>query len=250
MYLDGELAETGTAPSPGKIENIRLAWTFANGGTRGAMAEARIWDHARSAEEIRSTSDRSLPANTPGLVFTSADGGWGKPEAGAKVIRTSDFPPILTKEEATALDAKYTRFRELAAKPGDIAKGKELAALCRACHLIGTDGGNIGPNLSGIGAMGTEGILRNILQPNAAMENGYRIYRVEMKNGDITDALFVSEDKDAIIVRMPGAPDRRIPTSDVAGAKYLRRSLMPEGLLDNMSDGQARDLLSYLLSLK
>jgi len=250
MYLDGELAETGTIPSPGKIETIRLSWTTAKGGTRGAMAEARIWDHARSPEEIRSTSDRSLPANTPGLLFTSANGNWGKPEAGAKVILTSDFPPILTEQEATALDAKYTRFRELATKPGDIAKGKELAAICSACHLIGTDGGNIGPNLSGVGAMGTEGILRNILQPNAAMENGYRIFRVEMKNGDITDVFFVSEDKDAVVIRMPGAPDRRIPKSEVASTKFLRRSLMPEGLLDTMDDDQVRDLLTYLLSLK
>lgn len=250
MYLDGELAETGTVPSLGKIENIRLAWTVANGGTHGAMAEARIWDHERSAEQIRATSDRSLPTNTSGLIFTSAEGSWGKPEAGVKVVLTSDFPPILNKQEATALDAKYTRFRDLATKPGDIAKGKELAALCSACHLMGTDGGNIGPNLSGVGAMGTEGILRNILQPNAAMENGYRIYRVEMKNGDITDALFVSEDKDAVVIRLPGTPDRRIPKSEIATTKFLRRSLMPEGLLDTMNDDQARDLLTYLLSLK
>ena len=48
---------------------------------------------------------------------------------------------------------------------------------------------------------GTEAILRNLLQPNAAMENAYRIFRVEMKNGDVVDALFVSEEKDAVVIR-------------------------------------------------
>jgi hypothetical protein len=70
-----------------------------------------------------------------------------------------------------------------------------------ACHQIGSAGGQIGPNLSGAGAMGLEAVLRNILTPNAAMEPGYRIYRVEMKNGDLIDAFFVSEDKDATIIR-------------------------------------------------
>jgi hypothetical protein len=34
--------------------------------------------------------------------------------------------------------------------------------------------------LSGAGASGTEALLRNVLTPNAAMEAGYRIFRVEL----------------------------------------------------------------------
>jgi putative heme-binding domain-containing protein len=98
--------------------------------------------------------------------------------------------------------------------------------------------------------MGTEGILRNILQPNAAMENGYRIYRVELKSGDLVDALYVSEDKDAVIVRLPGTDDRRIPRSDIRSARYLRRSLMPEGLLDAMTPEQVSDLFAFLKTMK
>ena len=75
--------------------------------------------------------------------------------------------------------------------------------------------------------MGTEAILRNILTPNAAMENAYRIYHVEMNNGDLVDAFFVSEDRDAVVVRQPGLPDRRIAKADIRSAKYLRRSLWP-----------------------
>ena len=47
------------------------------------------------------------------------------------------------------------------------------------------------------------------------MENGYRIFRVELKNGDLLDALYVSEDKDAIVIRLPGAATAasRAPTS-------------------------------------
>jgi len=250
IYLDGELNATGAKAAPHKIENLRLAWTSAGGGPRGALAEVRVWSRERTADEIRAASDRSVPANTPGLIYASTGGDWGKLQAGAKIAKTSDFPPILTGDEAAALDAKYAKFRALAEKPGDAEKGKTAALLCQACHLFGTTGGNIGPNLSGVGAMGTEAILRNILQPNAAMENGYRIYRVELKNGDLIDAMFVSEDKDAVVVRLPGSQDRRIAKAEIRATKFLRRSLMPEGLLDTMQPEQVSDLFAYFKTLK
>jgi putative heme-binding domain-containing protein len=268
IYIDGELDATGVKAAPGKIENARIGWTSAPGGARGAIGEFRVWNRERTAEEIRSYSDRSIEPwkgdpkakrgigngfshlITRGLVFSSASGDWGKLQGGAKVIKTSDHPPILSPDEATMLDGKYAKNRALAEKPGDVTRGKVAAALCQACHLMGPTGGNIGPNLSGVGAMGTEAILRNLLQPNAAMENGYRIYRMEMKNGDLIDALFVSEDKDSVIIRLPGSEDRRIAKKDVRETKYLRRSLMPEGLLDTMTGEQVSDLFAYLKTLK
>jgi putative heme-binding domain-containing protein len=98
--------------------------------------------------------------------------------------------------------------------------------------------------------MGVEGLLRNIITPNAAMEAGYRTYRVELRNGDIVDAFFVNEDKAAFVVRMPGLPDRRIPKPEVRSAKFIRRSLMPEGMLDALQPEMVTDLFAYLMSLK
>ena len=148
------------------------------------------------------------------------------------------------------MDSKFARYAELAKKPGNHENGKLLSSLCLACHQIGTTGAQIGPNLSGAGAMGLEAVLRNILTPNAAMEPGYRIFRVEMKNGDLVDAFFVSEDKDGFVVRQPGFPDRRLAKNDVKSTRYIRRSLMPEGILDAMNDQQVTDLLGYLMTLK
>ena len=98
--------------------------------------------------------------------------------------------------------------------------------------------------------MGLEGVLRNIMTPNAAMEAGYRIFRVEMKSGDIVEAFFVSEDKGAVVIRQPGLQDRRIPKKEIRATRYIRRSLMPEGLLDAFNDEQVTDLMTYLMTLK
>jgi putative membrane-bound dehydrogenase-like protein len=253
LYQDGELVADESKPVPQKFENVRIAWTQPGKGTAGALSEFRIWNHARTADEIRRDFDRSF--NLKGtadssLVFESTSRGWGKLQPGAKIVRTNDFPTVMTEAEAEALDAKFEKFRALAAKSGDATRGKATVAVCQACHLFKGQGASIGPDLSGVGAMGTEAILRNILTPNAAMENAYRIYRVEFTNGDLVDAFFVSEDKDAVVIRLPGIPDRRIPRADIRSSKFLRRSLMPEGLLDGMSEQQVSDLFAYLLSLK
>jgi putative heme-binding domain-containing protein len=131
-----------------------------------------------------------------------------------------------------------------------VESGKALAAMCSSCHQFGNTGGNIGPNLSSVGSMGPEAIVRNILTPNAAIEPGYRIYRVTMKDGSLLDAFFVSEDKDAIVVRQMGAGDKRIERKDIVSTQFLRQSLMPEGLLDSFTDQQRQDLFAYLMSLK
>ncbi len=245
-YLDGELSATGAKASAEKIENVKLGWTSTAGGTKGQFAEFRIWKGERSAEEIRANFDRAI-AKGPLWALEQANQKLG---SGAKVVKTSDLPPVLTAAASATLDAKHAKYAALSAKPGDRERGKLAAAICTACHLFGNTGGQIGPNLSGVGAMGSEAILRNILTPNAAMESGYRIFRVEQRDGSVLDAFFVSEDKDATVIRLPGAPDQRIAKKDIVRTTYLRRSLMPEGLLDTMSDQQVSDLFAYLLSLK
>ena len=71
-----------------------------------------------------------------------------------------------------------------------------------------------------------------------------------MKSGEIIDAFFVSEGQEAVVIRQVGLSDKRIPKSDIASTQFIRRSLMPEGLLDALSDEQAADLLAYLMGKK
>jgi putative heme-binding domain-containing protein len=246
IYQNGELDATATKPAPAKWENCRIGWSGPKGGTEGVMTEFRVWKRERTAPEIRANFDRIL-ASAEGM--TRYDSKWGKFEKGARIAKTIDTPPLLTEEQAKALDTKFAKFSALAPK-GNAANGKALSALCMACHQIGSAGGQIGPNLSGAGAMGLEAVLRNILTPNAAMEPGYRIYRVEMKNGDLIDAFFVSEDKDAVVIRQAGLPDRRVTKADIRSTQFIRRSLMPEGLLDGLQDSQVADLLAFLMTLK
>ena len=252
LYIDGEPDSVATKPAPRSLNDLRIAWSGAKGGTQGAFAEYRLWTRARTAEEIRRDFDRGFGAQKPeSLVFYNTGGGdWGTLQKGAHVAKTSDLPPILTADEATALDAKFSKYRALANQPGDVARGHQVAALCMACHLIGGQGGNIGPNISGAGAMGQEALLRRLITPNASMESAYHTFRVNLRDGGIREGFLVREDKDAVILRLPGTEDQRIPRQEIVDTKFLRRGMMPEGLLDTMTPQQVSDLFAYLMTLK
>ena len=82
------------------------------------------------------------------------------------------------------------------------------------------------------------------------MEAGYRMFRVELKDGDVLDGLLVSEDKDAIVLRRPNSEDHRIPQSAIRRAGFTKMSMMPEGLLDALKPDEVTDLFAYLKTLK
>ncbi len=251
IFLNGELDNDQSATAPQKIENFTIG--FSNGvmGTHGQLTEFRIWNRERSADEIRNNFDRSLPSGDASLVFYGkGDQGWGKLGKDTACFSTLDLPPVMTLEKARQFDETYQHYLTLAKTKGNLENGKALSALCVACHQFGNTGGSMGPNLSSIGSMGPEAIVRNILTPNAAIEPGYRIYRIVMNDGSLIDSFFVSEDKDAVVIRQMGAEERRIARKEIRSTQFLRQSLMPEGLLDSFTDDQRKDLFTYLMSLK
>ena len=254
IYQNGEL---DSAPGPAAkvpLEHLRIGWTTPGKGTAGWLCEYRVWSRTRSAEVIRADFDRSYSGDTPppSLVQYFAGGGsWGKLQHGAQVILSTEFPTLLNAAEAKALADKFDRFHSLADKPGDRTRGQAtFKALCMVCHSVGGQGGQVGPVLSGAGAQGVEALLRNILTPNAAMEAGYRVFRVELKEGDILEGIRVKEDEEAIVLRQPNAEDLRIPLSTVKRAAFTRNSMMPEGLLEGLKPEEVTDLFAYLKILK
>ena len=166
-------------------------------------------------------------------------------------MKTADFPPLLTAEESKALATKFSAFHSLANRSGDLTKGKALfTAICQQCHSVGGQGGQVGPVLNGAGALGVEALLRNILTPSAAMEPGYRLFRVELKDGDVLDGILVSQSPEAIVLRRPNIADTRIAQADVRRASFTKKSLMPDGLLETLPPEQVADLFAYLKTLR
>jgi putative membrane-bound dehydrogenase-like protein len=252
IYRNGELDAAESKVAPQKFEHCQIAWTTPNGGTAGWLSEFRVWNRERTPEEIRAEFDRSYEGDAAeGLVRYYSGAQWGKLRNGAKIEKTQDFPALMTATESQALAAKFTGFHALAEKAGDAANGKVLfTALCQVCHVVGAQGGQIGPELSGAGAMGIESLLRNIITPNAQMEPGYRVFRIELKDGEVLDGRLISEDAEAFILRRQNTADLRVKRSEVRRSWFTKMSMMPEALLEGLKPQEVSDLFAYLKTLK
>ena len=257
LYLNGELDATGTGASTSTFTGLNLGRSRQNpaGGTTGGwLAEFRVWTLARSGDEIRETFDHSFAATAgrpTGLTHVFAGGNWGPLKGSAHVEVTNDAPTLLTAAEAAVQTEKFARFRKLASTRGNPAQGKQLfTTICLACHQFAGQGGQIAPALDGVGNTGVEALLRNILTPSAAMESAYRTFRVVMKDGSVREGFLAEDAADSVVLRTPGAEDRRIPRAEIKSSSYLNRSLMPEGLLEAMPPEHVSDLFAHLKMLK
>lgn len=254
IYVDGELDAEGSVKETVAYPNVRIGFsTQKSAGTTGRLAECRVWNRARSADEIRADFDRSYTGDDrrpESLVSFHGGSTWGELSGKARVEPALDAPKLVTADELDARLAKFAKFRELAEAGGDATRGKNFfVTRCLTCHQQGGQGGKIGPALDGLGLTGTEAILRNVLTPNAAMEGGYRAFRVVTLDGRVVQGLLVSQDADAIVIREPDKADLPIPTRDIAQAGFSTTSIMPEGLLDAMKPEEVSDLFAYLKTL-
>jgi len=253
LYVNGELDAQSEPAVRDDFPGLQIGRTSPAAGTQGQIAEFRIWNVARSAEDLRDTFDRSFVGDTlpAGLVHYRAGKEWGRLSGGARVEPTLDGPALLTAAEAHAQLAKFAQYRALAQQPGDGERGRALFTThCATCHALAAAGGNIGPALDGVGLNGVEALLRNTLTPSAAMEGGYRNFQVLTSDGRIVQGLLVSEDAEALVLRQPNTADQRVPRTLVERAGFTASSVMPTGLLEALPPEQVRDLFTFLLSQK
>jgi len=212
-----------------------------------------IVEHRRKADEIRADFDRSYAGEgdrPPSLVTFHGGSSWGELAGQARVEPALDAPRLVTDADVRARAEKFARFRGLAEAAGDVTRGQGLfATKCLTCHHQGGQGGKIGPALDGLGLTGVEAILRHVLTPSAAMEGGYRSFRVVTRDGRVIQGLLVSSDADAIVIRQPDVADIRIAAKDVAQADFTGISVMPEGLLEALQPQDVSDLFAHLKSL-
>ncbi len=128
----------------------------------------------------------------------------------------------------------------------DLDRGKALFAKhCANCHRFFGEGGKIGPDITGAQRNNLDYMLENIIDPNASVSKDYQMHVMATTDGRVITGLIESENEAAVTVLT--ATDRIvIPTSEIERRKPSELSIMPTGLLENLSEQAIRDLLGYL----
>lgn len=142
--------------------------------------------------------------------------------------------------------AEWKKF--LLANKGDVRKGRVVfAKTCMQCHTLFDAGGKVGPELTGANRQDMDYVLSNILDPSAVMGRDYQATTIRTKSERIVTGLIKSEDNNAVTLQTENDV-LIIPKGEIDARKLSEISMMPEGLLSNMTKDEAKHLVAYLQS--
>src|SRR5690606_143767 len=120
---------------------------------------------------------------------------------------------------------------------------------CIQCHALSGAGGNVGPDLSGVGVNSpTEYLLESILEPSKAIKEAYITLQVLTSDGIVYRGVKVDRDDQRLILRDENGREIVIAEADIE-QEAEGKSLMPEGLHHLLTEDELVDLVAFLAAL-
>jgi putative heme-binding domain-containing protein len=130
---------------------------------------------------------------------------------------------------------------------GDAAAGKIVfTKQCSKCHVHGSLGQRVGPDLTGMAVHPKEELLGNILDPSRSVEGNFRVYTVTTTAGHVLNGLLAAESKTSIELFDSEGKNATILREDIEQLAASTKSLMPEGFEKQISERELTDLLEFL----
>lgn len=137
-------------------------------------------------------------------------------------------------------------------KGGNWHRGKKVffgdKAICSRCHTVGGQGGRIGPDLSNLIHRDYHSVLKDVRQPNAAINPDHVAFVVELKDGRALTGL-VRRDEERVIVGDKDGREHVVDAAEIEAMTPASVSIMPEGIDKSITPDELRDLLTFLLTV-
>jgi putative heme-binding domain-containing protein len=169
-------------------------------------------------------------------------------------------PVVATTARPLVREYKFDELAALAEKSDaeqsaarDLANGRRMfsAATCYNCHRLAGEGSTVGPDLTGVGGrFGVRDIVRSIVDPNREVSDQYRQMVFET-NGRVITGRITNMNADVVLVSTDMLDPKKeisIRRDEIDEQYASETSLMPEGLLNTLTESEILDLLAYLRS--
>lgn len=148
------------------------------------------------------------------------------------------------------MEADIDRYRSvIAAAIGNPRVGKKLFTThCGTCHQLFGEGGQAGPDLTSYQRQDVRGMVAHIVNPSLEIREGFESYLVLTDDGRAINGLMADSDRQVVVIRDATGQTSTIARDEILEMTAVPQSLMPQGLLQPLSDQQVRDLFAYLRS--
>jgi putative heme-binding domain-containing protein len=238
----GALSEMG---GRNVAEPLIASWRNSSPAVRRAAAETMISRPEWRAALLKALEDQSISAS----------------DLSAAAIRSLvNSRDAATRERAAKAIGRYReteadKLKLIAAKRAvvlagepDRQAGREIARKsCLVCHKFYGEGGEVGPDLTGVGRSSLDSLLHNVIVPNEVIGKGYENVEVETRDGRTVSGRLVENTDTRVRLLASGPKEEIVSRSDIGSMRVSELSVMPEGL-EQMPDADFRNLIWYILN--
>ena len=120
-----------------------------------------------------------------------------------------------------------------------------FAGACAPCHTLYGEGGKVGPDLTGgERRRNLDSLLTKITDPSSELPITSRFTLVKLKDGRTVSGIVDNRTATTLTLRSMADPIT-VPLADIQSTELSTVSIMPEGLLENLSAVQRRNLVAY-----
>jgi putative heme-binding domain-containing protein len=119
---------------------------------------------------------------------------------------------------------------------------------CAVCHSIEGQGGNVGPQLDGIGTRGLERLCEDILDPNRNVDRAFRTSLLVLADGDVVSGLYRRDEGELVVLAESTGKEISIPKKNITSRRESETSLMPDNFGELITPEDFNHLMAYLLS--
>ena len=120
---------------------------------------------------------------------------------------------------------------------------------CFKCHSLSKAGGDIGPELSSVGAVSpVDYVVNSILNPDLAIKEQFVTKMILTAGGEIHTGIIASRDNVRVLLKEASGKTITIPVADIE-EEVEGKSLMPKGLAKFLTHDELIDLVKFISEL-
>jgi len=280
----------GRMPRVGSVEVDRAAvqlirdWIAQMPRRKGSSSAGAVAAHSGAAKTVgnpeppmpdeipsREQFDRArvdqLLADTRGALklMTAIDRGrltgqlkdYGLAQARSRGAAVRDlFESYLPLDQRVRRLGSEIRPETILSLQGNADRGRELflreaTVQCRNCHRLGDEGKPLGPDLVEVARKNNRRqLLESLLHPSRKVDEKFTSYQVVTADGKVHTGLVRHRSDEQVVLADAQGKEIRLTTTEIEAMRPSQTSIMPTGLLRDLTAQQAADLLDFLASLK
>ncbi|MCA9112632.1 MAG: c-type cytochrome, partial [Planctomycetaceae bacterium] len=134
-------------------------------------------------------------------------------------------------------------------RSADPFQGRELFKKnCGVCHTLFDEGGKTGPNLTGYERTNLDFLLLAIVDPSAAIREEFTQYQILTVDGRVMTGLIDTQTPTTVTLRGANNETTLVNRDDIDILQAMDKSIMPDGVVDKLTDEELRDLFAYIIA--